>query len=195
MATKPTPRAIPLSVLENAPAPCYIVSETLDITYCNPAWNTFAQQNAGGAEVLKDRVISRNLLDFIPHELKSFHADLFARARATGQPVNHDYECSSPNLYRLYRMRIYPLDSGFAVINSLRVEHPHDRTSLAPDDATYRNSAGLIRMCSNCRRTNRANEPAVWDWVPDYAKRVPANATHGVCPTCLEYYYRPYLQI
>ncbi len=187
------PRAIPLSVLENCPDPCFVVSETLDITYCNAAWDRFALENHGGPEVLKDRVVSRNLLDFIPADIKQYHAGLFARARATGQPVSHDYECSSATLFRLYRMQIYPLDKGFTVINSLRVEHPHDRPPIEPKDAAYKDAAGLIRMCANCRRTNRANDPTAWDWVPAYVERMRENTTHGVCPPCLEYYYRPYL--
>jgi hypothetical protein len=194
MAPKAIPRAIPLEVLESCPDSCFALSESLDITYCNAAWNTFALANHAGPEVLGARVISRNLLEFVPDELKAFHAGLFAKARTLGQPVSHDYECSSATHFRLYRMQIYPLADGFAVINSLRVEHPHDRTPLEPNEALYRNSAGLIRMCSNCRRANRANDPAAWDWVPDYVVHMRENTTHGVCPACLEYYYRPYLQ-
>lgn len=183
-----------MEVLESCPDPCFALSESLDITYCNTGWNNFALLNQGGPEVLGARVVSRNLLDFIPDDLKSYHAGLFAKARALGQPVSHDYECSSATMFRLFRMQIYPLDQGFAVINSLRLEHPHDRTPLEPNDALYLNSSGLIRMCANCRRTNRTNDPAAWDWVPDYVERVRRNTTHGVCPACLEYYYRPYLQ-
>jgi len=194
MQTKSFPRAIPREVLESSTDPCFAVSETLDITYCNKAWNHFALLNQGGSEVLCAQVVSRNLLDFIPDELKKYHADLFARARALGQPVSHDYECSSATLFRLYRMQIYPLDNGFAVINSLRVEQPHDRPKVEPNDAVYKNSASLIRMCANCRRTNRTDDPAAWDWVPAYVDREQGDVTHGVCPLCLEYYYRPYLQ-
>jgi hypothetical protein len=150
--------------------------------------------NQGGAGALRDQVVSTNLLDSIPEDLKAFHAGLFAKARATGQPVNHDYECSSATMFRLYRMQIYPLDQGFAVINSLRLEHPHDRTPLEPNDAVYRAESGLIRVCANCRRTNRTSDPAAWDWVPAYVDHERETITHGVCPLCLEYYYRPYTQ-
>lgn len=194
MKVQAIPRAIPREALERCPDPCFVLNAALDIHYCNPAWNSFALSNAGGPGVLQDRVISRNLLDFIPADLKQYYAHLFATARALGRPVSHDYECSSTTLYRLYRMQIYPLESGYTVVNSLRVEHPHDRTPVEPDDAVYRNSAGLIRMCANCRRTNRADDAAVWDWVPAYVERMRENTTHGVCPLCLEFYYRPYLQ-
>lgn len=193
MEPKEITRAIPLDVLEGCPDPCFAVSESLDITYCNSAWDSFALQNRGGPEVLRDKVVSRNLLDVVPEELREYHANLFVTARCTGQPVYHDYECSSATMFRLYRMQIYPLAQGFAVINSLRVEHPHDRTPMEPDDAMYKTSAGLIRMCSNCRRINRRSDAAAWDWVPAYIDRANEKVTHGVCPLCLEYYYRPYL--
>lgn len=193
MATKTLPREIPLAVLENSSDPCYTVNESLEITYCNPAWDLFSRLNQGGPAALRASVLSRNLLDFIPEELKKYHTGLFATARALGRPVTHDYECSTATMFRLYRMQIYPLDTGFAVINSLRVEHPHDRTPVEPNDAIYRNSAGLIRMCSNCRRTNRADDPAAWDWVPAYLDYKGRKITHGVCLLCMEYFYRPYL--
>jgi len=194
MESKSIPRAIPLDVLESCPDPCFTVSESLDITYCNQAWDQFALLNHGGPEALRAQVVSRNLLDFIPDDIKKYHAGLFTTARALGQPVSHDYECSSATLFRLYRMQIYPLDNGFAVINSLRVEHPHDRTPVEPNEALYRNSAGMIRMCANCGRTSRADDPTVWEWVPDYVDHIRENTTHGVCPLCLEYYYRPYIE-
>jgi hypothetical protein len=194
MESKAVFRAIPLEVLESSSDPCFAVSEALDITYCNPAWDAFALKNEGEPGVFRAQVVSRNLLEFVPADLKAFHAGLFAKARSTDQPVNHDYECSSATMFRLYRMQIYPLDQGFAVINSLRLEHPHDRTPLEPKDALYRSEGGLIRMCANCRRTNRTSDPAAWDWVPAYVDRERENVTHGVCPLCLEYYYRPYLQ-
>jgi hypothetical protein len=187
-------RTIPINVMESCPDPCFVVTESLDIKYCNQGWNRFAILNEGGSEALAAKVVSRNLLDFVPQDLKSFHADLFARARKTGKPVTHDYECSTATMFRLYRMHIFPLNQGFAVMNSVRVEHPHDRSPLEPNESLYRTEKGMIRMCSNCRRTNRPDDPAAWDWVPDYVERVRPNTTHGVCPACLEFYYRPYLE-
>jgi predicted outer membrane lipoprotein len=186
-------RAIPINVLESCPYPCFVVNESLEINYCNQAWNKFAMLNEGGTGVLAWRVLSHNLLDFVPEDLRNYHTALFARARETGKPVTHDYECSSATMFRLFRMHIFPLGQGFAVINSLRVEHPHDRATAQPDEAKYRNRAGMIRMCSNCRRTNRVEDSAAWDWVPDYVERMRPNSTHGVCPTCMEYYYGEYL--
>ncbi len=187
---------LPVETLESSPEPCFALSEPLDITYCNSAWDRFARENGGGAKTLRRNIISRNLLDFVAADLKGYYAELFARSRALGQPVDHDYECSSSQVFRLYRMQIYPLEPGrgFVVLNSLRVERGHDRTARDPDDAIYRDSAGLMHMCANCRRTRRAHEPEAWDWVPAHLDGELPGVSHGVCPMCLEYYYRPYMK-
>jgi hypothetical protein len=193
MAPFPIPREISPAVLEQSPEPCFVVDESLFIVYCNSAWDRFALANAAPPEILGERVVSRNLLDFIGGDLKPFYTDLFARARRSGQPVSHDYECSSAGVFRLYRMQVFPLASSFAVVNSLRLEHPHTRQALAPDDTLYRSKNGLVCMCANCRRTNQAANPQAWDWVPAYLEDRKAKVTHGLCPPCMEFYYHPYL--
>jgi hypothetical protein len=190
------PATAPLEALEDSPHPGYVLSEQLDITYCNEAWDRFALEQGGEPAVLASNIIGRNLLDSVAPDLKSFYAELFTRARALGQPVSHDYECSSATVFRLYRMQIYPLQAGagFVVQNSLRVEHPHDRVALAPSDALYRDDSGLIHACGNCRRTRRVTDPGIWDWVPAYVENKSMDISHGVCPMCLEFYYRPLLK-
>lgn len=192
---RPLPSKVPEETLESSPYACFVLTESLDIAYCNSAWDRFALQNGGTGQVLAAQVISRNLFDFIPAALKDYHAGLFAQARLHGRRVTHDYECSSPRSFRRFRMEIYPLQPGrgFAVVNSLTVERPHSQPSWKPDDTIYRNSNGLIRMCANCRRTNRASDPDVWDWVPSYMEATRRDVTHGVCRVCAEYYYHDVL--
>lgn len=187
------PSLAPLNVLDQSPDVSYVVSEQLDIVYCNPAWDRFAGEQGGSALVMAENVLGRNLLDFVPRRLKRFYLELFAQARELGQPVGHDYECSSASVFRLYRLQVYPLQrgAGFVVQNSLRLERPHDRTPLERDDALYADSKGIIHACANCRRTQRAANPAIWDWVPAYIESRGLNISHGICPMCLEFYYRP----
>jgi hypothetical protein len=187
------PAAAPLEALEESPHPGYVVSEQLDITYCNQAWDRRALEEGGEAAVLASNIVGRNLLDFVAPDLKSFYTEMFTRARALGQPVSHDYECSSATVFRLYRMQVFPLQpgAGFVVQNSLRVEHPHDRIALQPSSALYKDDSGLIHTCANCRRTRRVTDPGIWDWVPAYVASKSMNISHGVCPMCLEFYYRP----
>lgn len=184
------PDTIP-QALKSSPNTCFALTESLDISYCNPAWDHFARENGGGPEVMAARVLHRPLLEFVPAELQARIIGLFAKARAEALMQSHDYDCSSPQLFRLFRMQVYPLrpGSGFVVINSLRVERPHRRQAYGPDDARYRRKNGIIQMCANCRRTCRVSEPNMWDWVPDYVQASRRDVSHGLCPFCREYYY------
>ena len=188
------PDKIPPAV-DNCQHPCFGLTESLQICYCNPAWDRFAQENDGGKDVLAAQVIGEFFLRFVPTELESHFRGLFEKARALGSVQSQDYECSTPELFRLFRMEIYPLHPGhgFVVINSLRVEHPHTRKVCSPDAMRYTDNNGLIHMCSNCRRTNRVDKPMIWDWVPAYVRSGRRDLTHGICPFCREYYYGPYL--
>ncbi len=198
MYTGVTPDILPDKIpaaLENSPQVCFALTESLDIFYCNPAWDRFAQENGGGPEVLSARVLGKPFLQFVPEELIEHFHSLFKTARAAGRMHAQDYECSAPEIFRIYRMQIYPMrpECGFAVINSLRVAHPHTREAREPNPSQYRNGKGLIFMCANCRRTRRLDDLAVWDWVPAYVYSARRDLSHTVCPFCREYYYGAYL--
>lgn len=189
------PAEFPTAVMERSPHACFALTESLDICYCNPAWDWFAIENGGGVDVLAGNVMHKPFLQYVPSGLRGNFESLFTTARALGRPQAQDYECSSPQTFRLYRMQIYPMQpgSGFAVVNSLRVAHPHTRTACEPDETRYLHNDGLMRMCANCRRTRRVDNPAAWDWVPEFVERPRKNVSHSVCPICAEYYYGTYL--
>jgi len=199
MYTGVTPTRLPDKIpaaLDASPHACFALTESLNFSYCNPAWDQFASENQGSPAVLAKSVLHKSFLDFVPEQLKAHYAGLFQRARATGRVQSHDYECSSPQKFRVYRMQVYPLRErfGFLVMNSLRAEREHTRAAHEPDDARYRDKTGLICMCANCRRSRRIDHPVTWDWVPAYVGAVRKDVSHGVCPFCLEYYYGQYLQ-
>lgn len=77
---------------------------------------------------------------------------------------------------------------GLLAIHSLVVDRPH-ADDHAPDDATYRDRAGLVHQCAHCRRTRRNGEPEIWDVVPAYIDRAPVNTSHGLCARCAAHYY------
>jgi hypothetical protein len=188
------PDEIP-AALQSSPHVSFAVTESLDISYCNPAWDRFALENGGRQDVLAARVLRQSFLKFVPANLKMHFTNLFRTARSTGRLQSQDYECSSPRLFRIYRMQVYPMHPGigFLVINSLRIEHQHTRQARGPDDAQYRDKNGLICVCANCRRTRRLHSEGIWDWVPAYVYSPGQDVTHGICPFCREYYYSAYL--
>jgi hypothetical protein len=182
------PSGMPLAVFENNPSTCYMLGADLEITYCNPAWDRFAAEN-GGAGLVAESVLNRPVLDFFTTVMRDYYADLLARAGDTREMQCQEYECSSAAVFRSFQMQIYPLKNGFAVVNSLRAERTHSQEKLQPFDQTYLQSNGLLRMCSNCRRTSRKGDSAQWDWVPGYLDQGLRNITHGICPVCRKYFY------
>ncbi len=151
--------------------------------------------NGAGPDVLAARVLQKPFLQFVPEDLVAHFRNLFRNARRSGCPQSQDYECSTPQVFRAYRMDVYPLrpGCGFVVVNSLRVVRPHTLAAFDPDDTKYRDKNGLIYMCANCRRTRRVDDPTAWDWVPAYVQNPRRDVSHGVCSFCRDYYYGAYI--
>jgi hypothetical protein len=184
-----------IASLERMPATVVVLSPDGRIAYLNPAWHAFGVANgtrssgAGGA-------IGDALLLATPPVLRPFYDELFADATATGEVREHDYECSSPEECRTFRMRVHPCASGVLVIvHSLLREAPHVGAAWPPLERLYRDEHGFVVQCANCRRVRRATrsvtEPAsaTWDWVPEYVAHMPPQTSHAICMLCVQFYY------
>jgi hypothetical protein len=133
-------------------------------------------------------------MDSVPAPLKPFFEDGYRKALSAGQTWEHCYECSSPAVYRQFRMAVYPAPAGdgLVVVNSLAVERPHDGGELKaslPNEAVYADRHGITTMCCHCRRVRRPEQVEVWDWVPAYVEKPPHGVSHGLCMVCLSLYY------
>ena len=181
----------PTSIVESAPAVIFCLDAELRLTYCNAAWDQFARDN-GAPELCRPALIGRLVLDFIAEPDREYYARVYRRVLAQTQPREQLYECSSPQLYRQYLLRVLPLakQAGLLVINSLQVEHAHGRVPCSPTEERYRNGQGLILMCSSCRRT-RCDSPGeeIWEWVPHFVESMPPGVSYDICPSCREHYY------
>lgn len=185
---------LPFTVAELDEMPSPICALTVDrrIAYVNPAWVTNATTN--GAQPWEESCgIGMAYPQSIPPVLRPFYEDLFATAAERQALVERDYDCSTPQLRRDFRMRVHPCRSGVLVIvHSLLSERAHDAVYV-PQEALYRNDDGLLVLCSNCRRSRRAGTgtgaTAIWDWVPDYAAAPPRQTSHSLCRLCAVYYY------
>jgi hypothetical protein len=109
-------------------------------------------------------------------------------------PSQHEYDCSSADLYRRFSMTLYPLGEreGLLVVNSLIAESPHgDRQGPAydADRAVYSDADGLIHQCAHCRKVRHLRENNRWDWVPHWVRSSPLETSHGICPNCFDFYY------
>ena len=166
------------------------LSRDLRLVHTNDGWRRFARENGGG-EVLAHWSSGVSIVDAIPSPLRAFYSEAFQHAFATGERWEHDYECSSADVYRQYRMVVYPFEGLFlVVVNALLIEAPHTREPSSPDPSVYRVD-GVIGMCSHCRRVRNPNSQLRWDWVPDVVRAPPPNLSHGLCEPCACFYYGP----
>lgn len=162
----------------------------LRIAYVNPAWGCFALENGANTDFISHWGIGRSLPEAIVPALRSFYVLHYQHCLKTGKPWRHNYECSSPEQFRLFRHEAFSIaGDGLVVVHSLRIERPHDREIMLPFETNYREVNGLIRQCAYCRRTCRAGNHNAWDWVPEYVRHPPERLTHGICPPCAGYYF------
>ena len=168
---------------------CAIRSGDYVVGYVNPAWHAFGRDNgATRAWGPGDSVLAG-----IADPLRAFYEDHFATAIATGTPWEHDYECSSAELYRLFHLRAVVLGDhvGLLITHALRVEHLHAAPLSPAELALYHGKAGLVSQCGHCRRVRRVAPPRTWDWVPELVAHPARATTHGLCESCLAYYFGP----
>jgi len=180
-----------MHALDRSPAVSYILDSQFRIVYCNPAWNRFARSN-GAPRLAGDLVLGSDLFDAIPDVLRPAYSNAFRQVSA-GQVWEQSYECSSPNLFRVFRMRIHLLKPSdwFVVTNTLVVEQPHAGTATA-DSNTYIDVNGFITVCAHCRCSKRVDNSGQWDFVPQYLQlglESTPKVSHGLCPVCRAYFY------
>lgn len=163
------------------------------LMYCNPAWNRFARSN-GEPQLVGGAVVGCNQFDVIPEALRAVYSNAFQQVRSTGRVWEHLYECSSPTLFRIYRMRIHLLkpQDWFIVTNTLVIQRAHENPVTA-DLNVYADANGIVTMCAHCRCSRRLDNPHQWDFVPEYLERrteSTVRVSHGLCPVCYSYFYR-----
>lgn len=172
----------------------------------NSSWRRFAEEN-DGAGVVQRWPLGSDLLSGVSGVLRDYYSRALARVRRHGEPWEQSYQCPSPGAARHFRMRVLPLANGSLLLVHTRVvgaEHgPSETDSSAsgrdppsgdlpsgdpPDPADYVGPRGMIRQCSNCRRTQRAHRHE-WDWVTAHVMDPPRNISHGICPICIRQDY------
>jgi len=183
-----------LETLENDPNSVFGLSIDLTLNYLNPAWFDFAAENKGEPAISERFGLGTYIGDALSGSARDYYLDVFSKILQKGEVWHHDYECSTPDEFRLYHQSVYPLysRSGLVIVNSLVTEQPHDeasRRSYPPVGKLYTQETGFITQCCNCRRVQRAPQQNVWDWVPAWIEHMPENTSHSFCQICYEYYY------
>jgi hypothetical protein len=191
------PRFLPLlddtdrSVLHSTRNIVYGLWPDLTLAYMNPAWFIFSFENGGEPGVSEQWHLGRNVLDAMPDLLRPFYEQNFRRALNEDRPWEHCYECSSDKVYRKFHLGVFPLaqGQGLLLVNSPVVETEHPEAESSPLESLYADAQGFIGQCCHCRRFRRADVLNTWDWVPAWLKQTPPKVTHGICKSCISFYY------
>ncbi len=192
---KPDLEGFDLPTIESDPSTIFGLDPDLNLTYFNKAWFSFAAENNGEPAISNKFPVGTPLDSAISEPLKQFYKRMFRRVLQIGVAWSHEYECSSDELYRFYRQTAYPFHNrkGLIVVNSLSVCEPVNEQNKSEASAAsaklYFQDSGFVTQCGHCRRTQRANEPRVWDWVPALLK-LHENVSHSLCPVCFDYYFK-----
>jgi hypothetical protein len=181
-------KPIDANAFDGDPSVIYVLDRGMRLRSCNPAWDRFAKENSG-EHLLRPMILGRPVFDFISGVLADYYRDLFARILESGVDWHQEYECSSPEVMRTFAMHIYPVHGELLIVNSIIVQGPHEGEAFPPVEARYRNVAGVLVMCSNCRRAKAGSEER-WDWVPGFVTSQPPKVSHGLCSLCYEFYIR-----
>ena len=178
-----------LRTLKNSEQVSYIVDSSMALVYHNEAWDRFAQENSA-PELAGEPAIGISLLDVTHESLKPFYSAAFKKVTRESVVWEWVYECSSPERFRKFLMRVHPIepDGWFLVTNNILVEEDHAGGPGGPL-MDYVDAAGQIRVCVHCRCSKRTAAPERWDFVPANLKREVENVTHGLCPICKGYFY------
>ncbi len=177
-----------VGALDVSPLISYVLNSGYRIVYCNAAWDRFATEN-DAPELTHGAILGTDFRRALGDGLRPFYLHAIDQVARTGSAWEWVYECSSPDLFRKFQMRVQPLQGeGWLVTNARLVERPHADIVRYGLDA-YANEHGLITICSHCRRSRRIDRPTEWDFVPAHLDRTLTNISHGLCPLCLEYFY------
>jgi len=178
-----------IGAVAQSPKISFVLDTHLRITYWNPAWRNFALEN-GAPELARPEAIGIDLHDVIGEELRAFYLQAFEKVARQASVWECLYECSSPELFRKFQMRIHLLEpSGwFLVTNSLVIERRHDSV-VTTGLEDYKTADSIITVCMHCRCSRRVTPPPRWDFVPAHLDRNLSNISHGLCPVCSEYFY------
>src|SRR5690348_845763 len=104
-----------LEALKTDSAVCYVLDSKHNIAYTNLAWDKFARDN-GGSHLTADAVNGTNIFQVIPPVLRSFYTRVFDEVQRRAVVWQHIYECSGPQRFRKFRMRVHLLNPDWLMI-------------------------------------------------------------------------------
>lgn len=170
-----------------------LLDPELRILWTNSAWARFAADNGAADDFLARWGEGAPYPDGIAAPLDEWYRDRLTQCLESQDIWEHEYECSSPDNLRVFRLLAYPLArEALLVVHSIVVDRPHGDGRALPSDfveAHYLDDDGIVHQCMHCRRTHHQGDRDRWDWVPQWVAQSPPSTSHGLCPPCFDFYY------
>lgn len=181
--------------LESSSHSIFGLSKDLRLIYFNHAWFEFAKNNNGEPGISNYFPLGTPFELSVSGVLRDFYLNHYKKIISDVKAWKHEYECSSSKIFRIFSQDAYPLKNheGIIIVNSLKVERVVAENKIAVQIFQVKNyecENGLITQCSNCRKTQRTDDPEIWDWVPSLVENMPLNVSHSICPICYDYYWK-----
>ena len=179
------------AALEAERASACLLGLDLSVQYVNEAWRRFAREN-GAPELGGSWRSAGPITRFFDRPMRELFEARLARVLTRNQAWSYLYECSSPDVYRKFNMRVAStaLRDGLIVVHSRVVDVAPDTVDEALGDLVriYTDERSLLVQCSGCSRVHHPSESS-WDWAPGLVTAERENVSHGICPTCDFQYY------
>jgi hypothetical protein len=164
-------------------------------------WRLFAMENHAVELADPDKLIGRNLFDFILGEdVRAAYARMLERIRLGEPQITVPCRCDAPDITRDMHMTVTPLKRGrsiHAYLFQCISLSEHTRPPIALFEfARAREGAPLLSMCSMCERVCQAFEdgcadPAPWMEAERYYAHGGSSVvriSHTVCPQCFRHW-------
>ena len=158
------------------------------ILWVNEGWRRFALANGGDLELER----FPTYLDGIAGPLRDHFQQVLASAMASGDVFQQDYQCSTPDTLRDFRMRVLPFPPSGLLVEHTPIATLPPPVGEPPIEVVFLDEHQQIRQCSNCRRVRRPTSDGteVWAWVRTWVARSHPRTSHGLCTPCMGYYLR-----
>ena len=173
----------------------YVVDRDYAIVDYNEGYVAFAREN-DGADLLDRWPIGANILTSIPEVIRDSIRQMYDRVLRDRRIIEHVYDCHSPEVFRLFRMRILPFMKDYVMhehclVASTVLDGGRELTE-SDIDTGYVDMHGIIHQCANCRRTQSSADADHWVWVLPLVRRNSAyssQVSHTICPVCMHHYF------
>lgn len=173
----------------------YVVDREYKIVDYNDGYRKFAIANDGD-DILERWPVGSYVLSPVPEVIRNVIQRMYDDVILRKKIVEYEYECHSPTVFRLFKMRIFPFMQDFALhehtpieISTLSGAHEISDSEIR---SGYIDSKNIIHQCCHCRRTQSSTNENKWVWVVPLIMRDNAfsrNISHTICPVCLHHYY------